>query len=119
MAERRKRAGDPPGVDHTEERVTDWRTVAPRWLLVTALVVSFGINGLLGSMLASSVTARLQQIEEKYSDPKWDAIANHAERIGRLETRVEQLREDDIRGQLDSLKDEVRALNARLKRKGF
>lgn len=102
-----------------DERTLDWREAAPRWLLLTLLVTSFGVNGLLGSMLASSVTSRLQQIEDKYSDPKWNELANHAERIGKLEIRVDQLRDDDIRGQLNMVREEIRAMNARLKRKGL
>ncbi len=124
--ERRKRAEDPPDVDHSDERTIDWKTATPRWLLVTALVVSAGGNGLLGSMLASSVSARLQQIEDKYSDPKWNALSDHAERIGLLESRVSQqaarvskLEEADVRQQLLRLSYQVERLNARLEKKGF
>lgn len=106
-------------MDHSDERVTDWKSVAPRWVLITALVVSFGMNGLLGTMLASSVTARLDQIERKYADPKWDLLANLADRTGRLEMRVEQheqqIHELDVRAQLTALTTEVRVLNTRLK----
>ncbi len=124
--ERRKRAEDPPDVDHSDERTIDWKTATPRWLLVTALLVSVGVNGLLGSMLANSVTARLDQIERKYADPKWNLLSDHAERLGLLESRVSQqearvnkLEEADVRQQLLRLSYQVERLNARLERKGF
>lgn len=120
MVERRRRHEDPEGVDHTQERVIDWKTVAPRWVLITALVLSFGINGLLGTMLASSVTARLDQIENKYSDPKWDLLSNHGDRIGRLEVQMRQqesrINDLDVRQQLVELKAEVRIINLKLTR---
>lgn len=122
----RRRHDDPPEMDHTEDRVLDWKLVAPRWLLVTALVVSFGLNGALGSMLASSVTARLDQIQRTYADPKWDQISLHAERIGKLEARVQQeegritrLEEADVRQQILRLSMQFDELNRRLKAKGL
>lgn len=126
MAERRKRATDPEMDDHTDERVTDWKTVAPRWVLVTALFVSMGANGLLGSMLSNSVTARLEQIERAYADPKWDALSNLAQRQGELEavvkqheSRIDRLEETDTRAQLLRLTMQVERLNEQFKRKGF
>jgi hypothetical protein len=109
--------------DHRDERVTDWRSVAPRWLLITALVVSFGINGLLGSMLANSVTARFDELRAYSGDPKWELMATLAQRQGVMEVRLQQhedrIRDMDVRQQLNSIQTRVEVMNARLMRKGF
>jgi hypothetical protein len=103
-------------VDHSEDRVIDWKTVAPRWVLISSLVVSFGVNGLLGSMLVSWAGQWKDKVEQDRRDPQWEVLSDHSQRLGVLESKNRQqealLRDLDVRSQLLELKGDLREMRA-------
>lgn len=121
---RRRRQDDDEDEDHSGDRVVDWKTVAPRWLLLLMVFGSFGLNGLLGSMLASSVSARLEAIQDANDDPKWDMLAQlsqtQAEQAARIRNMEALIRESvELRREVGDLRTEVKVLNARVVRTSF
>src|SRR4029453_2709274 len=97
MRERRRRQEDPEEVDHREDRTTDWKSAAPRWLLLV-LVCGGAAWGAFSSMLAwSFYEAHEAEKERRYSDWKAGAIADHEFRITVLERDAKNDRDDAAR----------------------
>lgn len=130
MGDRRRRREDPPDVDHSEERVTDWKTVMPRWLLIALFTLSVSGNAFLGASVVGLGISYYELGRSADNDPKWGAIGDHAERLGKVETKVDQheylIRALDVRTQLTDvqgdvkiLKSELRILSERLAKKGL
>jgi hypothetical protein len=132
---RRRRSEDRPGEDHSSERSIDWRQMAPKWLLLAMLTVSVGFNAAMGSMLWGAVDAasdaKFAAVEAKFSDPRWQMLADHSEAIGILGARskqhddqlagARQAQEDvaRVREEMRLLRQTIDSMNARLARKGI
>jgi hypothetical protein len=126
MSPARKRIEDPEGDDHIDERQAflDWRAIAPKWVLVWIMAISFSINGFLGAAFIGLVIEKFNGIEKAQNDPKWDLLARHATILAELSVKVKQHDEDLKRiaildQRMADVQTDIRILNNRLARKGF
>lgn len=102
----------------------DWKDAAPRWALVTGLVISLGFNGFLGASTIGLVVDRFRLIEKQQRDPLWNLVANlaetqavHSQRIKQHDESIKDLAVMDKRTL--EIQVELKILNDRLKRKGL
>lgn len=116
MAERRRRQGDPPDVDHSEER--SWFDGIPK-RLVAALFsggVALGVAG--WSAAYTLYQLREADMERRYSDWKGGSIADHEYRITTLERESKYDREDaariDASNKLTRLQTQMENVNAKV-----
>ena len=122
----KKRVDDPAFEDHIEERqpFLDWRAVAPRWILIGALITSFGLNGLFGTIVVGLVVDRFTTLEKSQNDPKWDLLARLATVQAEQTVKVKRLEEDMgaihvLNGRMADMQSDLKVLSNRLERKGF
>lgn len=126
----KKRADDPDDDDHVDERQAflDWRAVAPRWILIGALITSFGVNGLLGAMTIGLVVDRFTSLEKAQNDPKWDLLARLATVQAEQTVKVKRLEDDmglihptlqTLNARMADMQSDLKILSNRLERKGF
>lgn len=104
--------------DHTPERVTDWRQVAPRWLLLGLLFGSWTVAGFFGWATVNLLKTRIEEMEQRASDPWKAEMAKLTERMGTSEMRIGQhealIQALDVRTQITDVQGEVKVINAKL-----
>lgn len=122
----KKRVDDPEFDNHIEERepFLDWRAVAPRYVLVTIMLVSFGLNGFLGSIAVGLIVERFNGIEKSQNDPKWDLLARLATVQAEQGVKIKQLEDNGkaiqiLNARMLDIQSDLKILSSRLGRKGF
>jgi DNA topoisomerase IA len=125
----KKRDDDPDGENHISQRqiFLDWRAIflaSPRWLLTAMLVLSFGMNGFLGTVVVGLVVERFNAIEKAQSDAKWDLLtklsviqADKGVKLRQLDDDVKTINVINVR--LAVMQSEFQSISTRLARKGF
>jgi hypothetical protein len=100
-----KRRDDPENADHRGERRFDWREMAPRWLLVSAVAFLLASTGYLWGKNASLYDSRMELLEKYQSDARWELLTKLSEeqvkqgiRLNHNEAQLQQLTKaaDDI-----------------------
>ncbi len=109
----RRRLDDEDGEDHSGERSIDWRTEAPRWFLVWGLLISVGVNSMLGTCVYFLVTDRIARIEQSAADPKWDLLVEHSAQLGQHNSIIRQ-HDDQLNGE-KGIQEQLRELRAEVR----
>lgn len=101
--------------DPASERAIDWQRASPRWLLLVLLSGSTVIAVSATSFAWNLYQAREADREQRYSDWKGGAIADHEYRITTLERENKSRREDaerlDAAGKLTRLQTQMEIVN--------
>lgn len=85
------KSGD-DGFTRRQEDKLDWKTAAPRWLLLVALMVSMGVIGRLSSRLDGSTAREQARLEAAIADSPTKYQARLSERVAVVEEQYASLR---------------------------
>jgi len=75
----------------------DWRTVAPRWVLLTVIMALFSVVGALGALVASAKSEHDQRVEDAIKDTPSKYQSRLAERQAVSEIKIATLEANYLR----------------------